>query len=120
MSNNLVIKGSEVYEKNALSKKKIRINRGGTRSTKSYSICQIAVVWLLTGRIGSQFDSKGTFSVVRKFLPSLRSSTLRDFIEILEATGLHHHIDYNKSNFVHCGCFKGIRKMGCKKSNFAH
>ena len=99
MSNNLVIKGSEVYEKNALSKKKIRINRGGTRSTKSYSICQIAVVWLLTGRIGSQFDSKGTFSVVRKFLPSLRSSTLRDFIEILEATGLHHHIDYNKSNF---------------------
>lgn len=99
MSDKLVIKGSEVYEKNALSKKKIRINRGGTRSTKSYSICQLAVVWLLTGRIGNYFDEKGTFSIVRKFLPSLRSSTLRDFIEILEGTGLHHSIDYNKSNF---------------------
>ena len=99
MSDKLVIKGSEVYEKNALSNKKIRINRGGTRSTKSYSICQIAVVWLLTGRIGYTFDDKGTFSIVRKFLPSLRSSTLRDFLEILEATGLQHTIDYNKSNF---------------------
>lgn len=99
MSDKLVIKGSEVYEKNALSKKKIRINRGGTRSTKSYSICQLAVVWLLTGRIGHAFDEKGTFSIVRKFLPSLRSSTLRDFIEILEGTGLQHSIDYNKSNF---------------------
>ena len=99
MSDKLILKGSEVYEKNALSNKKIRINRGGTRSTKSYSICQIAVVWLLTGRIGNTFDNKGTFSIVRKYLPSLRSSTLRDFIEILEATGLQELVEYNKSNF---------------------
>ncbi len=64
-------------------------------STKSYSICQIAVLWLLTGRMGSRFNQSGIFSIVRKFLPSLRSSTLRDFTEILEATGIQ--VEYNKS-----------------------
>lgn len=98
MTDKLIIKSSEVYAKNVLSKKKIRINRGGTRSTKSYSICQIAVIWLLTGRIGDELDDRGTFSIVRKFLPSLRSSTLRDFTEILENTGVINGIDYNKSN----------------------
>ena len=94
----LKIQSSEIYLKNVNSEKKIRINRGGTRSTKSYSISQIAVVWLLTGRIGNVIDDKGIFSIVRKFLPSLRASTLRDFTEILENTGLIDIVAYNKSN----------------------
>lgn len=98
MSDKLKIQGSEIYEKNALSDKRIRINRGGTRSTKSYSVSQIAVVWLITGYIGERYDDKGVFSVVRKFLPSLRSTTMRDFIEILENTGLYNIVNFNKSN----------------------
>lgn len=98
MTDKLKLQVSEIYEKNVLSNKKIRINRGGTRSTKSYSICQIAVVWLLTGRIGNDFNYKGTFSIVRKFLPSLRSTTLRDFIEILESLGVYTLVEHNKSN----------------------
>lgn len=94
----LKIKSSPVYLKNINSAKKIKINRGGTRSTKSYSICQIIAVWLLTGRIGNRLDDKGTFSIVRKFLPSLRSSALRDFNEILEGTGLINLVEHNKSN----------------------
>lgn len=91
--------------RNVNSDKKIRVNRGGTRSTKSYSISQIAVVWLLTGRIGNHIDDKGVFSIVRKFLPSLRASTLRDFTEILENTGLIELVSYNKSNleFTYAG-----------------
>ena len=98
MSDKLKIQGSEIYEKNALSDKRIRINRGGTRSTKSYSVSQIAVVWLITGYIGERYDDRGVFSVVRKFLPSLRSTTMRDFIEILENTGLYNIVGFNKSN----------------------
>ena len=98
MKDKLIIECSEVYEKNIATDKKIVINRGGTRSTKSYSICQIAVMWLLTGKINQEIDLKGTFSIVRKYLPSLRTSTLRDFIEILEGTGFDHIVDYNKSN----------------------
>ena len=94
----LKIKSSPVYLKNINSVKKIKINRGGTRSTKSYSICQLIVVWLLTGRIGKRFDDRGIFSIVRKFLPSLRSSALRDFTEILEETGMMHMVQNNKSN----------------------
>ncbi len=94
----LKIKSSLVYLKNINSTKKIKINRGGTRSTKSYSICQLIVVWLLTGRIGNRFDERGIFSIVRKFLPSLRSSALRDFTEILEETGMFHMVQNNKSN----------------------
>lgn len=98
MSDKLKIDGSEIYERNVLTDKKIIINRGGTRSTKSYSVSQIAVMWLFTGRIGDIFDLKGTFSIVRKYLPSLRTSTLRDFIEILEGTGLSQYVERNKTN----------------------
>ena len=94
----LKIQSSNVYLRNSESKKKIVINRGGTRSTKSYSICQLAVVWLLSGKIKDKIDERGTFSIVRKFLPSLRSSTLRDFVEILQGTGMYDIVEYNKSN----------------------
>lgn len=94
----LKIKGSEIYLKNITSTKKIKINRGGTRSTKSYSISQIAAIWLLTGKIGNRYDERGVFSIVRKFLPALRSTTMRDFIEILETNGLMAVVEYNKSN----------------------
>jgi phage terminase large subunit len=92
------IKGSEIYLQNALSQKKIKINRGGTRSTKSYSISQIAAVWLISGKIGGHKDERGVFSIVRKFLPALRSTTMRDFIEILETYNIINAVHYNKSN----------------------
>jgi len=100
VSEKLKLQGSTIYQKNALSDKKIKINRGGTRSTKSYSLSQIAAVWLLTGKFHKdyKFEDRGTFSIVRKFLPSLRSSTLRDFTEILEGTGMMDIVEYNKSN----------------------
>ena len=94
----LKIKSSPIYYKNVNSDKKIRINRGGTRSTKSYSISQLAAMWLFSGKIGMQYDERGVFSIVRKFLPALRSTTMRDFLEILETNELLQLVEYNKSN----------------------
>ncbi len=95
----LKIKSSPIYLRNIDLEKKIKINRGGTRSTKSYSISQLAAVWLMTGKIGKPYyDDRGVFSIVRKFLPALRSTTMRDFIEILETNGLIDMVEYNKSN----------------------
>lgn len=95
----LKIKSSDIYAQNVFSDKKIKINRGGTRSTKSYSISQIAVMWLMSGKISvNHYDDRGIFSIVRKFLPALRSTTMRDFIEILETNSLIHLVEYNKSN----------------------
>lgn len=93
----LNIEGSNVLKKNLLCDKKIIINRGGTRSTKSYSVSQIAVIWLLTGRFGNVCDESGTFSIVRKWFPSLRATTVKDFIDILEQTGVAHLVDHNKN-----------------------
>lgn len=92
-------KTSEVFEKNFNTEKRIVVNRGGTRSTKSFSICQIAVCWLLTGRIGLNiFDERGTFSICRKWFPSLRATTIKDFIEILESTGMSELVEHNKND----------------------
>lgn len=88
---------SKVLKRNLLTDKKIIINRGGTRSTKSYSISQIAAMWLLTGRFGDTFDNAGTFSIVRKWFPSLRATTLKDFQDILEQTGFASLVTHNKN-----------------------
>lgn len=93
----LQIEGSNVLKKNLLTQKKIIINRGGTRSTKSYSVSQIAVMWLLTGRFGNVCDESGTFSIVRKYFPSLRATTIKDFIDILDATGYSSLVNHNKN-----------------------
>lgn len=79
------MKCTGVFEDNLNSKKKIVLNRGSSRSSKSYSVAQIAALWLITGYIGEgwQKDKSGFFSIVRKTLPALRASTYRDFKEIL-------------------------------------
>lgn len=93
----LELETSKVFRKNYLSDKRIVVNRGGTRSTKSFSVCQIAVLWLLTGRINDVVDERGTFSIVRKWFPSLRATTIKDFIEILDKTGLSGYVEHNKN-----------------------
>jgi len=93
----LKLQASEILQKNIVSTKRIKINRGGTRSTKSYSICQIAVVWLITGRINNQYEEKGTFSIVRKYFPSLRATTIKDFIDILDEIGVTDFVEHNKN-----------------------
>ena len=41
-----------VFTKNRETTKKIIINRGGTRSSKTYSIAQLCALWLITGECG--------------------------------------------------------------------
>lgn len=92
---------TNVYKRNFYSKGKIVVNRGGTRSSKTYSISQLAVRWLLTGRIRHhQLIPKGVFSFVRKTFPALRSSAMRDVIEILEDHGLYQYMDHNKGEHL--------------------
>jgi phage terminase large subunit len=97
VSDKLKIKGSEILYRNIASTKRIVINRGGTRSTKSYSISQIAAIWLITGRIGTKYQARGTFSIVRKYFPSLRATTIKDFCDILEELGVDGIIEHNKN-----------------------
>jgi len=66
------------------------VNQGGTRSSKTYSIAQLFIVKLLE-------NPGNRLTVVRKTLPSLRSSVMRDFFEILQSVNLYDERLYNKT-----------------------
>lgn len=89
---------TNVYHKNIQSTKKIRLNRGGTRSSKTYSISQVLVDWLLTGKIGKYELYEGKASIVRKGLDTLKATVLQDIEAILTNMNLwgvvfHHKTD---------------------------
>lgn len=96
------IDGGVVLERNILSTKKIVINRGGTRSGKSYSLAQLAVLFLISGYVSEQINlPTGVWSIVRKTLPSLKASVLRDFEEILTNYNLWEYVKQNKTELTY-------------------
>jgi phage terminase large subunit len=90
-----------VFERNFDSAHRIKINRGGTRSSKTYSICQLLVFWLFTGYIGqNRRIPAGVASVVRKTFPALKATAYRDIIEILHANNLYSLTQENKTEHL--------------------
>lgn len=87
-----------VFTKNYASEKKIKINRGGTRSSKTRSIAQISVLWLFTGQVSrSRNIPKGVWSTVRKYSTTLDATVIRDFEEELIKQGLYEAVNHNKT-----------------------
>ena len=90
----LKIKTSNVFERNYNAPTKIVVNQGGTRSGKTYSLCQLLIV--------KAFESTGKrFSIVRKSLPSLKLSVMKDFFEILGNLDLYNEAHHNKSDHTY-------------------
>ena len=91
------IEATIVFEKNwnALSKGvRFVVNQGGSRSSKTYSLCQVIILWCL------QNDRK-VVSVVRKTFPALRASVMRDFFEVLQNMGIYSKEQHNKSEHIY-------------------
>jgi phage terminase large subunit len=87
-----------VFTKNYASDKRIKINRGGTRSSKTRSIAQIAVLWLFTGQISRNKNiQEGVWSTVRKYSTTLDATVIRDFEEELEKQNLYPSVIHNKT-----------------------
>jgi phage terminase large subunit len=74
------------------SKKRFRVHQGGTRSGKTHAICQF-ITYLLTSS-----PEPLTISIIRKTLPALKGSVMRDIISILEQTGIYWQGEHNKSS----------------------
>lgn len=72
------------------SGKRIAILQGGSRSGKTYSALQ----WIIRTCVKYQGL---TYSIVRKTLPALKASAMRDFFTILKETGLYSESDHNKT-----------------------
>lgn len=82
--------GTVVLEKNLSSTKRLVVNQGGTRSSKTYSITQRFILKALneTGR---------TYTIARKTLPALKMTAMRDFFEILNKHQLYNERKHNKT-----------------------
>lgn len=87
-----------VFKRNFASEKKIKVNRGGTRSSKTRSIAQISVLWLFTGQISrNRKIPKGVWSTVRKYSTTLDATVIRDFEEELDKQQLYGAVIHNKT-----------------------
>jgi phage terminase large subunit len=84
------IQVTRIFQENLLSEKKIIVNRGGARSSKSYSIMQLLVdrFFSLPGR---------QILIARKTSPALRRSCYRDCIRYLKKLDLYSEIQEEKS-----------------------
>jgi len=94
----LTIDCTEIFERNYDTDKKIVVNRGGTRSSKTYSINQLCALWLITGNYGEgQYLYEGVWTSVRKYRTNLDGTIIRDFIEILKNSNWYDKVEHNKT-----------------------
>lgn len=88
------IKATTVFESNyeALhGAKRFIVNQGGSRSSKTYSLCQLFILHCLQ-------EPKQRVSVVRKTLPALRNTVMVDFFEVMQDLGIYSQQAHNKTN----------------------
>lgn len=79
------------FEQLLKSNKRFRVHQGGTRSGKTYAVCQYLAYLLRSSQ------EPLTISIVRKTLPALKGSVQRDFIQILEHLGMYYQGIHNKA-----------------------
>ena len=90
----LQLNGTVVFEKNwqaVENKQRIIVNEGGTGSSKSYSIAQVFLLLLLK-------SNKIVLTVVRKTMPALRATAMRDFFNILKQENIYNAQNHDKTN----------------------
>lgn len=81
---------SVIFEHLEESDKRYIVEQGGTRSSKSYNILIWLIVYVLRNK-------GAVVSIVRKSFPSLRTSIMRDFFEILTNMGYYSETNHNKT-----------------------
>jgi phage terminase large subunit len=87
------IEVTRIFIENRTSEQKVLVNRGGARSSKSYSIIQLLVdnFFSLDGR---------QILIGRKTSPALRRSCYRDVIRYLRKLGVYDLVHENKSEMA--------------------
>jgi phage terminase large subunit len=76
------------------SDKRFIINQGGSRSSKTYSLCQLIIVYCLQ-------NPNKVVSIVRKTFPALRATVMRDFFEVLKDLNLYEKQSHNMSENIY-------------------
>lgn len=74
--------------------KRVILNQGGSSSTKTYSLLQIAY------HLAKDHEKRRLISIMSPTLPHARRGALRDFVNILNDEGTYDDSAYNKSNLT--------------------
>ena len=89
---------TRVFNENlkAYEARKYRViaNQGSTRSTKTYSVSQLLALYI-------PFKENKSISVVSPSLPHLKRGARRDFLEILETSGVYDDNQFNKTDNIY-------------------
>jgi phage terminase large subunit len=93
------LKVTPVFTRSFHSRKRIVVHRGGSRSSKTYSLAQQFVLWLMTGQITKDLNIPvGVASIVRKYSKTLSKTVMRDFEMVLDNHNLWDKIKHNLTN----------------------
>jgi phage terminase large subunit len=94
----LDIKHTNVFTRSleALNNTDVRfiIEQGGSRSSKTYSLCQMIIVYCLT-------TPNKIISIIRKTFPTLRGTVMRDFFEVMNELNLYQVNQHNKTENIY-------------------
>ena len=91
------MKTTEVYKLVTSDIKKINLLRGGARSSKTHSLIQMSVRWLMEGYIGDKHIPKGTALILRETFPALRRTVLSEFKQMMHKEGFMPFVDWRRS-----------------------
>lgn len=109
---------SDVFAWNYESKKRIKVNEGGSGSSKTFSILQVLLL-----KHGLEKQNQ-IISIVRPTLAELKQTAMRDFFNILESNNLYNErfhnktantYEFNNNVFEFFGMDKGAKRRGASR-----
>lgn len=111
----------EHIQKSEELNKRIVVAQGGSRSGKTFNI----LIWWIQKLLQ---EEKKTLSIVRKTLPSLKNSVLKDLIQVLEMFGVYDPIKFHKqegfyelgSNIINWMSIDEPQKLRGSKRNYLY
>jgi phage terminase large subunit len=89
-----MLQKTTAQDKIGILRKRVRIVRGGTSSSKTFSIIPMLIHHAVT-------NPKQEISVVAETIPHLRRGALRDFLKIMDMIGMYDDTCYNKSTMTY-------------------
>jgi phage terminase large subunit len=90
---NLEVNTTVTYSNQENSPTRVTHHLGGTRSGKTYAILQ----WIIV----QSLQSKQEVTIVRKTIPSLKRTVIKDFKDVMQAMGIYSEAEYNISDRVY-------------------
>ena len=90
---NLEVNSTITYQHQEDTTTRVTHHIGGTRSGKTYALLQWCIVKALS--------NKETITIVRKTIPSLKRTVMKDFKDIMQSLGVWNENDFNISDRIY-------------------